>query len=61
MERERENIHTSGVLKINGPSLIFYLFFFFLILCFTTQIIMCTIFRPKIVYGEPISVSFLNP
>ena len=60
MERERENIHTSGVLKINGPSLIFYLFFF-LILCFTTQIIMCTIFRPKIVYGEPISVSFLNP
>ena len=60
MERERENIHTSGVLKINGPSLIFYPFFF-LILCFTTQIIMCTIFRPKIVYGEPISQSFLNP
>ena len=28
MERERENIHTSGVLKKNGPSLIFYPFFF---------------------------------
>ena len=61
MERERENIHTSGVLKINGPSLIFYLFFFFFIIFFTKKIIICNIFRPKIVYGEPISVSFLNP